>query len=405
MKRILVTAYDVNPFKGSESGMGWNFISQISKYNEVIAITRKNNQPHIDEYFSKNHPNTKLEFLYYDLPYWLRFWKKGSRGSSLYFYLWQVTIPIFILMKRVNFEVVHNLNFHTDWAPSVLWIFRKPMVWGPIGHHPMIPKQYLLRNFSLKAFSVDRLKGLSKFIFWNFDPLLWLTKRNSKVILCMNSSVTSSVHLQKEKTVIFPSVGSERFEDIGKKGSSIFNVLSVGRFVPLKGFDLTIQGFEKFYVGLSDSEKQRVSLTLVGTGDSEVMIRSLASQSKAAHAINFVSWLPRNELSCYFSQAAIFLFPSHEGAGMVVVEALAHATPVICLDNSGPGELITDDCGYKIQIDDYDKTTSEIAEGLSSLFQNPQKRTLMGDEALKVFETKYNWNSKGEVLKDIYENL
>ena len=36
---ILATVYDINPYKGSESGTGWNLVKQISKYNKVIAIT------------------------------------------------------------------------------------------------------------------------------------------------------------------------------------------------------------------------------------------------------------------------------------------------------------------------------------------------------------------------------
>ena len=44
---ILATVYDINPYKGSESGTGWNLVNQISKYNKVIAITRKNNKENI----------------------------------------------------------------------------------------------------------------------------------------------------------------------------------------------------------------------------------------------------------------------------------------------------------------------------------------------------------------------
>ena len=42
--KILITAYAVNPYKGSEDGTGWNMIQEIAKYNNVIAITRKNNR-------------------------------------------------------------------------------------------------------------------------------------------------------------------------------------------------------------------------------------------------------------------------------------------------------------------------------------------------------------------------
>ena len=75
-KKILITAYDVDPYKGSESGFGWNMISQASRYNHIIAITRKNNRSRIEEYIKQNNICTdNLVFYYFDLPYYLRFWK------------------------------------------------------------------------------------------------------------------------------------------------------------------------------------------------------------------------------------------------------------------------------------------------------------------------------------------
>ena len=85
MKTVIVSCYDINPFKGSESGTGWNFSYQIAKNYKVIAITRENNKEKIDEFIDKFDVDvSNISFEYYDLPYWLRFWKKGNRGSFIY---------------------------------------------------------------------------------------------------------------------------------------------------------------------------------------------------------------------------------------------------------------------------------------------------------------------------------
>ena len=90
-KTILATTYAVNPYKGSEDGMGWNFILQIARYNKVYAITRENNQENIDKSLKENPSEIyqNITFLYFDLPYWMRFWKKGGRGAMLYYWMWQ----------------------------------------------------------------------------------------------------------------------------------------------------------------------------------------------------------------------------------------------------------------------------------------------------------------------------
>jgi hypothetical protein len=170
MKTILATAYAINPYKGSEDGMGWNFILQIARFQNVIAITRENNKAYIDKYMEE-HPHadySKIQFLYFDLPYWMRFWKKGSRGAMLYYLLWQKAIIPFIKKQALHFDIVHNLNFHNDWTPSYLWKLNKPFVWGPIGHHPLIPKQYL-QAYAFKHVIKDRLTWLVKKYFWNIS--------------------------------------------------------------------------------------------------------------------------------------------------------------------------------------------------------------------------------------------
>jgi hypothetical protein len=88
---VLLSAYAVNPYHGSEDGMGWNFIIQIARFNKVIAVTRENTRKDIERYM-KEHPSNcygNIQFVYYDLPYWARFWKRGGNGAMLYYYLWQ----------------------------------------------------------------------------------------------------------------------------------------------------------------------------------------------------------------------------------------------------------------------------------------------------------------------------
>jgi len=66
-RRILVSAYACEPDQGSEPGVGWHWVDQISRDNDVWAITRKNNQKSIAHEMQKN-PRPNLHFEYVDLP-------------------------------------------------------------------------------------------------------------------------------------------------------------------------------------------------------------------------------------------------------------------------------------------------------------------------------------------------
>ena len=139
MKKVLITAYAVDPYKGSEDGTGWNISKSLSENYNVTVITRKNNAPNIENYLEEN-PNTNLNFEYFDLPNWAMWWKKkiGERGYVLYYFLWQFFIIFFIKRKRIKFDISHSLNFHSDTHPHFLWMFNKPSFWGPIGHHKKV---------------------------------------------------------------------------------------------------------------------------------------------------------------------------------------------------------------------------------------------------------------------------
>ena len=405
MKTILATTYAVNPNKGSEDGMGWNFVLQIARFNKVIAITRENNRPAIEKYM-EDHPNKLYEnirFLYYDLPYWMRFWKKGSRGALLYYLMWQYGIVSFIKQQNISFDIVHNVNFHNDWSPSFLWKLGKPFVWGPVGHHPLIPSQYL-KPYSKKYWFKDRFTWWIKLFFWNFSYHLNQTKKRASHILCMNSSVSSRLDI-KDNYYVNPSIATQDFGWIETPNHNQFTVISAGRFVPLKGFDLTIEAFAKMIQSVSEKDRNKCQLVLVGSGPEEELLKKMCRENNIEPYVQFISWIERDVLMQMFKTSSVFLFPSHEGAGMVVAEALSFGLPVICLDNEGPGEFIDETCGIKVKKGNYNNTTDELAHALKKLFTHSSTQDAMRLGARKRFENIFHWDRRGELLRNIYADL
>lgn len=407
MKTILVTAYAVNPYKGSEDGMGWNMILQIARFQKVIAITRENNQESIAKYISENVVENieNIQFEYFDLPYYLRFWKKKSRGALFYFYLWQIGIPLWVKGKKWSFDIAHNLNFHNDWTPSFLWLLKKPFVWGPIGHHPAIPIEFLKKS-GLKSVLKNRATWLMKLVFWNIDPFLFLTKKKANFIFSMNSSVMKKLNLDKGKTIHLPSVGSEKIK-IPKhtKRSKNFTVLCVGRFVTLKGFDVAICSFAAFYKKMPSEDQPFAQLILVGKGPLEKTLRSIAKREHIEHAITFIPWLEREHLTEIYRKSKVFLFPSHEGAGMVVSEAFSHGLPVLCFDNIGPGEFVDAECGFKIPYQNYKKSVADFSESLMRLFYDRMLLQDMSQQVLVKHSKVFDWDVKGLIFKQTYDKI
>ena len=405
-KNILVTAYAVNPFKGSEDGIGWNIIRHLASHSNIVAITRRNNEVNIVHYL-KQHPlkdDEQLTFAYFDLPRWLSFWKKGNRGALIYHYLWHLGVVFFIKKKKFQFDLAHHLNFNSDWSPTFLWLLGKPLVWGPLGHHPKIPRPYI-QQYGKKAWLKDRLVWFAKGVFWTFDPFLKISKRKADKVIGLNSSVFEKLDVPTQKQCIIPAMGTDSPIKPTFKNEK-FQVLSIGRFVPLKGFDLTIRSYADCYHRQNSEVKKNLQLTLIGKGPEKERLLQIAKDCRLPKtAIRFVDWLTQVELSRFFSASKLFLFPSHEGAGMVVAEALSHGLPVLCFDNYGPGECVDESCAIKVPYSDYGQSVQSFSTALEWLLHEPKLRDEMAENAFKYYQKKFTWQVKAERIQAIYDEI
>jgi glycosyltransferase involved in cell wall biosynthesis len=404
---ILVSAYAVNPYKGSEEGMGWNGLLQMARYQQVVAFTRSNNRLSIERY-QEAHPElnelyARIRFEYFDYPKWFRWWKKGPLLALVYFYGWQMALPLVVWKRRIHFDIAHHFNFHSDWMPSFLWILGKPFVWGPIAHHPLIPRDFL-KPYGRKAWMADRWLWLMKQYFWKLDPFLWLTRRKALCILAANEAAGATTGYP-EKVRIVPSVACEPMPAREQTDNRQFMTLSVGRFVPLKGFDVAIEAFARFYKALEASQQPQVSLRLVGSGPCQPLLEALVQKYQMEEAVQFIPWLPRQELAAIYQQASVFLFPSHEGAGMVVAEAMSHGLPVLCFDNDGPGAFVAKESALKIPYGGYEACIAAFSEKLMQLFENPTFCKQESVLALTRYQSDFCWEQRGESYRQSYLSI
>ncbi len=404
MKTILMSAYAVNPLKGSEDGMGWNYIVAAARSNKVIAVTRKNNKSDIENYISRDNLQNmeiynRISFMYFDWSKWMLFWKKGPMLSMIYYYFWQLSLVVWLKAKKIDCDIVHNLNFHNDWTPSFLWLMNKKFVWGPVGHHPRIPKTFA-QVYGKKEYIKDTALWALKWCFWNLDPLLYITKKKAHSIWCMHEDAATKLNLNSGYFV-HPSIAAESVEVKEKTGSQ-FTVLSVGRFVPLKGFDLTVKAFAAFHRRLNAKDKNKARLVLIGKGPLKENIKQLLIIEGIENSTDLLDWMPQQELKQLYNNAKAFLYPSHEGAGMVVAEAMRYNTPVVCWNNIGPGTIVHPDSQLKVDYADYDTSVQSFADKLTRLFNEEQFYKNESKLAGLRFKTSLSWDVKAEQLNQFY---
>lgn len=152
---------------------------------------------------------------------------------------------------------------------------------------------------------------------------------------------------------------------------SQYVVLSVGQFIPRKGFDVLIKAAKNFPEGTC-------VYIIGGVATSEYL--SLIEQMHLNN-IHFVSYLLPEELAEYYKMADLFILPTREDIwGLVINEAMAYGLPVITTKKCGAGqELITNgENGYIINPEDVDA----ISEMASRILLDEGLRRKMRDNNL-----------------------
>jgi glycosyltransferase involved in cell wall biosynthesis/thymidylate kinase len=400
-RNVLVAAYACEPGHGSEPGVGWNMCQAISREHNAWVITRKNNREPIERALAQ-HPNAHLQFRYADLPYWARFWKRGRRGIRTYYYLWQFAawLEAHRLKRSVHFDVAHHVTFVNSYLFSFLALLNLPFVWGPIGNNPKAPASL---QSSAKALLRDRLRYGFQQLMRAVDPFYWICASRARLIIGINPTVGDQFPLTvlgKTKFVSHTAIGVE--EDllaarIGRHHESGIRVLTMGQLTPIKGFHLAIRAF----VRLLRSEPH-ARLIIVGDGPEKARLEELAAGLSVAENVDFVAWLPRDEAMSKMSDADIFLFPSFEGSGMVVLEAMAHGLPVICLDFGGPGDAVSKDCGFAVEVGTLDESVDRLGAALTTLAGDTSMRLRMGLAARQRVAQGYLWQDRHQVISQWY---
>lgn len=402
MKTILVTAYAVNPFKGSEDGTGWNIVKEISKEFKVILITRKNNIEHLNKYLESAPPELKsrIEYHGFDLSDRVLKLKKmaGSKGHVGYFYLWQRSIIGFLKKQSFDFSASISLNFHSDSHPHFLWKLDKPCLWGPIGHHPRIPKSFVLKTYGMKAYITDRLFYRVKWLMRNVNPSFKKAVKQSERIFVINSSIRKVIGASESKTIQLPAVAANYILNKTKQQSNSFTVLCAGRFHFMKGFDVTLRSFFAFLDQLPIEDQKHARLILVGKGPEKKVLQKIAEESNYAANVEWLEWVDHYKMDELYRASDVFLFPSHEGAGMVVPEAMSHGLPVLTFDNVGPGEL-SGIKELKVAYGNYDNSIAHFAQKLLSLFTDRDELSKLADNAREKQRLHLTWESKGEIIR------
>jgi glycosyltransferase involved in cell wall biosynthesis len=404
--RILLSAYACEPGKGSEPAVGWNLVRQIARFHQVWVITRVNNRGPIEKALAQE-PLPNVRWVYFDLPRWARFWKKGRKGLHAYYYLWQIGTYRLAnkLHRQVGFDLAHHVTIGASWYPTFLPLLPLPFVWGPVGAGLPSPKLFQ-REFSFRGkLSEWARQGLR--VLSQLDPIRGLAEKRASMILAISpASVEQLKPANRRRAQLFSQVGinSKELVALGEKrgeGGNSFSLLSVGRLLCWKGFALGIKAFALFHKQFPNSE-----YWILGDGPERARLVRLVSSLGLSSAVRFLGHLSREDYFNRLVHCNVLVYPGlHEPGAFVIAEAMAARRPVICLDLGEPASIVTDETGIKIPASSPEEAVTGISQACARLAGNPALCEQMGDAGRKRILELFQWDVKGAAMAAIYNRV
>jgi glycosyltransferase involved in cell wall biosynthesis len=384
--------------------VGWNVAQELVKYHDVWVITRNDNRPAIEANLANNSVSG-LQFVYYDLP-WSQWWKQGLQGLHLHYYLWQIG-AYFVARKlhsKIGFDLIHHVTYVRYSSPSFLSLLPLPFIWGPVGGGESAPKAFR-KDFSLRGKAYETLRSLARWL-GEYDPFVRLTAQRS--VLARATTEDTAERLCKigaRNVHVFSQVSLSK-EEIGylaqhvMSDSSPVRFISIGRLLHWKGFHLGLRAFAQ--ANLPDDAEY----WLLGDGPERKRLQTLANELGIACQVKFWGRLSRDETLERLGGCLALVHPSlHESGGFVCLEAMAASCPVICLELGGPAMLVTQETGFKIPAYTPEQAVQGIAEAMTHLAKDLELRVRMGQAGQKRVSESYSWETTGQFLAQIYEEI
>jgi glycosyltransferase involved in cell wall biosynthesis len=402
--RILLIAYACEPGRGSEPGTGWNMALGLAKFHRVTVATRANNRPIIEKFLATHH-GPAPDFLFIDpAPWILRLKKQKILPVQLFYYFWQKAVAQTLKREVHEFDILHQLTFNSFEIPPLAFSGAKGIkIWGPVGGGQSVPFR-MLAAFGKVGAVKELLRNLRVRLSAR-NPLCIKILADCSLVLFANNETRRLLgsHCRNETAMMIDvGVDVELFSPatadnaIGK-----IVILFAGRLEGRKGAILLIQAFADLTRDLPDAE-----LRIVGDGPMRESLEREVRRKGLSQQVVFTGLISHEAMRREFEQADIFAFPSlRDTSGAVVLEAMAMELPIVCFDHQGAAIMVPDTCGRKVAACSCEAAVKNLADALSDLARNREKRRTMGLAGRLHVKENHDWGAKSARISTYYEHL
>jgi glycosyltransferase involved in cell wall biosynthesis len=401
--KVLVSAFAFSPVKGSEFGVGWDYVRAVALKHKVWVITRSIEREETEEYM-RHHAGELRNVSVHYVPLKNRTINIPFREIvyGLIYRNWQQRAYRLAraLDAEVDFDLIHHLNGIGFREPGYLWKLGKPFVWGPVGGMQYFP-WWLRKAVPFRSRLFFLFKNLANAWAMHADRRPRLAAAGSNCILAATSNVAEKIReVWGRDSTLLCEVSAPHLEPrmpARREPGQPLRIIWCGACDPAKTLNIVLHALR-----LVSDEYREWQLIAIGDGRLRKSWMELAERLGIADRCTFTGRVPRTEVHAMMTDGHCLVQPSlYDATSTVVVEALSYGLPVVCLDHFGFSDAVSADCGIKIPPNNLDQVIHDFAHALLALARDENRRYAMAT-ASQMAALEMTFRNKEAVLEGVY---
>ncbi|GAB5400445.1 MAG: hypothetical protein Aureis2KO_20300 [Aureisphaera sp.] len=232
-------------------------------------------------------------------------------------------------------------------------------------------------------------KGIYNKLFRHVDGIISISNYNTRALKEMGAVDSKLVSLPNGIDTAYFSPSME----VNEEG---IHILSVGRLMKVKGYDVAISAFKMV---CEQYHEQALTLHLVGDGPLQASLVELTKQLQIEDRVVFHGWQPSKVIKELYQKADLYLLSSRgEALPTVLLEAQSCGLPVVATDVGSVRDMIPKENCIVIP-----ENTEALANGILQMLSQRENWEKIGSDNRNHVLTHYDEDVIMEKLLTLYK--
>lgn len=302
-----------------------------------------------------------------------------------------------------EWDVVHRITPLSPTAPSLIAAkcarAGVPFIVGPLNGGVPWPKEFDSARRAEKEW-LTYIRSAFKIL-----PGYTSTRKYAAAIICgSRDTEKQEPAFVRHKIHYIPENGIDpkRFPIVARtrKPSLPLHVAFIGRLVPYKGCDMLIEAAAPLL------REGALKLSIIGDGPQRGSLEAQAARETLGASVDFAGFVDHDKLQDRLASVDLLGFPSiREFGGGVVLESMALGIVPVVVRYGGPGELVSPDTGFAIELGPRDRIVRDLRAVLERIVKDPAQLEALSRNGQAMVTRDFTWDAKAQKTIAIYRQV